>query len=48
MALMNWPYIAGFFDGEGNIRIVAESNRINPQISMVQSRERARREGVIA
>jgi hypothetical protein len=40
MAMMSWQYVAGFFDGEGCIRIAQGSCTISPQISLYQSRPR--------
>lgn len=42
MAVMNWQYIAGFFDGEGCVRIHQGGRNLSPQLSLHQSRDRGR------
>lgn len=40
--VMTWEYVAGFFDGEGNIRLDMGSGKANAKLTLTQADERGR------
>lgn len=43
MTELSWPYIAGFFDGEGHVSIVSSHNSFVAIICIGQTRERGKK-----